>query len=104
AAARKLLYLATQRITREWTAPIRDWAYEAVGHNQPLAQRSYAADTCFRLLATVDAHIGQVIYTQRSHITTACLSDFLAQVHAAYPQAEQISASSLRLRLFAPLR
>ena len=25
-AARKLLYLATQRITREWTAPIRDWA------------------------------------------------------------------------------
>ena len=25
-AARKLLYLATQRITRVWTAPIRDWA------------------------------------------------------------------------------
>lgn len=25
-AARKLLYLATQRITRQWTAPIRDWA------------------------------------------------------------------------------
>lgn len=25
-AARKLLYLATQRITRAWTAPIRDWA------------------------------------------------------------------------------
>lgn len=25
-AARKLLYLATQRITRQWNAPIRDWA------------------------------------------------------------------------------
>lgn len=25
-AARKLLYLTTQRITRQWTAPIRDWA------------------------------------------------------------------------------
>ena len=25
-AARKLLYLATQRITRDWTTPIRDWA------------------------------------------------------------------------------
>ena len=25
-AARKLLYLATQRIIRAWTAPIRDWA------------------------------------------------------------------------------
>ena len=25
-AARKLLYLATQRVTRGWTAPIRDWA------------------------------------------------------------------------------
>ncbi len=25
-AARKLMYLATQRITRQWTAPIRDWA------------------------------------------------------------------------------
>lgn len=25
-AARKLIYLATQRITRQWKAPIRDWA------------------------------------------------------------------------------
>ncbi len=25
-AARKLMYLATQRITRQWTTPIRDWA------------------------------------------------------------------------------
>jgi len=25
-AARKLLFLATQNITRKWTAPIRDWA------------------------------------------------------------------------------
>jgi putative transposase len=25
-AARKLLYLATQRITRQWNVPIREWA------------------------------------------------------------------------------
>lgn len=83
-----LLYLDELSYYRQ---PELSWAYEAVGHNQPLARRSYAADTCFRLLATLDAHTGQVIYTQRSHITTACLSDFLAQVQAAYPLAETIA-------------
>ncbi len=83
-----LLYLDELSYYRQ---PELSWAYEAVGHPQPLARRSYASNTCFRLVATLDAITGQVIYLQRSHITTACLSDFFAQVQAAYPQAETIA-------------
>ena len=83
-----LLYLDEVSCYRQ---PELSWAYEAVGHRQPLARRSYAADTCFRLVATLDAFTGQVIYKQHSHITTACLSDFFAQVRAAYPLAERIA-------------
>ena len=83
-----LLYLDELSYYRQ---PELSWAYEAVGHPQPLARRSYASNTCFRLVATLDAITGQVIYLQRSHITTACLSDFFAQLQAAYPQAETIA-------------
>jgi hypothetical protein len=83
-----LLYLDEFSYYRQ---PELAWAYEAAGHRQPLARRSYAANTCFRAVGTLDAHSGRVLYWQRSHITTACLSNFLAHVHAAYPQAETIA-------------
>jgi hypothetical protein len=83
-----LLYLDEFSYYRQ---PELAWAYEAVGHRQPLARRSYAANTCFRAVGTLDAVTGRVLYRQRSHITTTCLSHFFAQVHAAYPQAESIA-------------
>lgn len=59
-------------------------AYEAAGHSQPLAQRSYRKNTPFRIAAAVDAFTGQVHYIQRSLIGVDALVEFYQQMCTAY--------------------
>lgn len=65
-------------------------AYEAIGPQQPLAQRSYEADTKFRLVGTLNAITGQTLYRQRSKISPVCLSGFYADLRAVYASQEEI--------------
>ncbi len=64
--------------------------YAARGSEQPLARRSYARNDKYRVVATLDALSGQVIWQQRSKIGPAELVSFYETVCAIYPQAEQI--------------
>lgn len=64
--------------------------YEAQGHSQPLARRSYRRNTARRIVATLDAVSGEVVYRQRSHITLETLIDFYAEVATHYRQTETI--------------
>lgn len=66
-------------------------AYAAQGHAQACARRSLAADTETRLVATLDAHTGRVVYRQAARISVAVLVAFWQQLRAAYPLAERIS-------------
>lgn len=65
-------------------------AFEAQGHVQPLARRSHAKNTAFRVMATLDALTGQVTYRQRSHTDTAFLASFWSDLRQVYPWAETI--------------
>jgi transposase len=65
-------------------------AYEAVGHCQPLAQRSYQAETTFRLVGSLNAITGQTLYRQRSKISPSCLAGFYADIRAVHPSQEEI--------------
>lgn len=65
-------------------------AYAAAGHDQPLARRSYRSNTDRRVVATLDAGTGQVLYHQASLIGVQELIRFYAQVAAAYPHAQTI--------------
>ena len=82
-----LLYLDELTYYRQPTlAP----AYEAVGSQQPLARRSHTANTWFRVVATLNHVTGRVVYRQRSAINCRYLSDFYADLCAAYADAETI--------------
>lgn len=70
--------------------PTLDRAYEAKGHKQPLAYRSYRTDTQFRIVATLNAITGQVTYRQHSKIRVPTLSNFYAVVQDDYPEAEEV--------------
>lgn len=70
--------------------PTLAYGYEAVGHYQPLAQRSYHRNTHFRVLGALNALTGQLSYRQRSQTDTACLANFWYQVREDYPAAETI--------------
>jgi len=65
-------------------------AYALKGHTQPLARLSYRSNVRFRVVATLNALTGQVLYRQRSKLTVHELSAFYADVRAAYPEAEEI--------------
>jgi hypothetical protein len=67
-------------------------AYEAKGHQQPLARRSWGHDNEFRIVAALNALSGQVTYRQRRHTNVPCLVDFWYDLRQAYPQAEVIYA------------
>lgn len=82
-----LLYLDEFAFERQ---PTLSQAYEARGQRCPLARRSQRSNTQCRGLGALNALTGQVLYLQRTHITTAVLSAFYAQIAAAYPQAETI--------------
>jgi hypothetical protein len=65
-------------------------AYEARGQRQPLARRSYAANTATRAAATLDAFTGRVVPWQGTRFDIAQLVRFYQQVRAAYPEADCI--------------
>lgn len=66
--------------------PTLSWAYEARGHQQPLAYRSYRSNTRSRIVAALNANTGQVTYRQRSVISLEQLSAFYADLRTAYPE------------------
>jgi hypothetical protein len=82
-----LLYLDEFSFFRQ---PTVARAYEARGHHQPLARRSYTVNTKSRLLAALDALSGQVYYCQRSHINLPTLTGFWHTLCEAYPEARTI--------------
>lgn len=82
-----LLYLDEFAFERQ---PTLARAYHQRGQTCPLARRSQRSNTQCRGLGALNALTGQVLYVQRTHITTAVLSAFYAQIAAAYPQAETI--------------
>ena len=57
---------------------------------QPLAARSHAKNTAFRIMGALNAVSGQVTYRQRSHTNLACLVDFWYDLRQAYPDATTI--------------
>ena len=64
--------------------------YELGGHVQPFARRSYNANTHRRVVATLDACTGQVLYHQGSLIGVKELVRFYEQVAAAYSSVRTI--------------
>lgn len=81
------LYLDEITYTRQ---PTLDRAYEARGHQQALAYRSYKSDTQFRGIGALNAVTGQVTYRQHYTITLPNLSDFYAAIRHDYPDVETI--------------
>jgi transposase len=82
-----LLYLDEFTYYRQ---PTLSFDYAKQGTKQPLARRSYRSNAWFRVVATLNAITGQVTYSQRSRIGLVQLSNFYAQIRAAYPLAETI--------------
>jgi len=65
-------------------------AYELAGHTQPLARLSYRSNTTYRVVATLEACTGRVIYRQGRKIGVRELVAFYLQVYEAYPGVEII--------------
>lgn len=65
-------------------------AYEHAGPRQPLARRSYRANTHRRVVATLEAFTGQVVYHQGAVIGVKELIRFYEQVVAMYASARTI--------------
>jgi DDE superfamily endonuclease len=65
-------------------------AFEARGQRQPLARRSPARNSWFRVIAGLNAMTGQVTYRQHGKIDVPTLGHFFAWLRADYPQAELI--------------
>lgn len=64
--------------------------YAAAGSAQPLARRSYRANTRTRVTATLDPQDGRVVPMRRSIINVRALVAFYPDLVAAYPHAERI--------------
>lgn len=82
-----LLYLDEFAFERQ---PTLSQAYEVQGQICPLAHHSHRSNTQCRGLGALNALTGQVLYLQRTHISTSVLSAFYAQIASAYPQADTI--------------
>ena len=82
-----LLYLDECGIRRQ---PSVGYNYEAAGSDAPHAQWQPCYDTLTRVMATLDAQTGQVVYTVIGKVTTSALVRFYRKVCAAYPQARRI--------------
>ena len=63
----------------------------AAHHDQPRAYRSHASDTATRIVATLDAHTGQVVYRRRGRLTVPTLVDFYQHLCRAYPGATRLN-------------
>lgn len=82
-----LLYLDEFSFYRQ---PLVALAYEERGQRQPLARRSHRSNTRGRVIATLDAHTGRVVYLQRAHITVSTLRTFWYELRTAYPATETL--------------
>lgn len=65
-------------------------AWEERGHQQPLAERSTRSNTVTRVVGTLDASDGRVLFRQGKVIGVRELVGFYQQVREAYPQAQRI--------------
>ncbi len=65
-------------------------AYAAQGAEQRYAELSHQADRAIRLIATLDALTGRVIYRRATQITVSMLVQFYRTLREAYPQATRI--------------
>jgi len=65
-------------------------AYELMGQSQPLALLSYRSNNSRRVVATLEASTGRVIFDQKSRIGIKQLVDFYKKVCQAYPDAKTI--------------
>jgi hypothetical protein len=65
-------------------------AYALAGPQPPLAERSHAQNTSYRIMAALDALTGQVTYRQRSRTDIAGLVDFWYDLRRTYPTRETI--------------
>jgi transposase len=70
--------------------PTVSFAYAARGGDQPLAERSHAANTQTRYVAGLAHGTGRVTFRRSSHTTVAELVRFYRDVRAAYPNARTI--------------
>ncbi|HEU5102636.1 MAG TPA: transposase [Roseiflexaceae bacterium] len=82
-----LVYLDEVTIERQ---PSLAPAYHARGRReQPRARRSWSANTETRVVATLAAHDGRVVF-RRGRVSIDALVAFYQQLRAAYPDAERI--------------
>lgn len=70
--------------------PSLSWAYEQANEARPLAERSHQSNTATRVVATLQADTGRVLFHSGSKVGIKQLVDFYQQVHDAYPQAEHL--------------
>jgi hypothetical protein len=82
-----LLFLDECSIRRQ---PSVGYTYEASGSDAPHAQWQPCYDTLTRIMGTLDALSGQVVYTLIGKVTTRALVRFYRKVAAAYPHAHRI--------------
>lgn len=82
-----LLYLDECTYYRQ---PTVGYDYELAGPTQPLARRSHARNTWFRIIAALNAANGQVTYLQRSKLDVPTLGAFWGALCQAYPQAHTL--------------
>ena len=65
-------------------------AWEARGRPQALAERSLRGDATARIVATLDAGDGRVLFRRRGELGIPALVGFYKEVAAAYPAAARI--------------
>ena len=82
-----LLYLDELTYYRQ---PSLARAYEEAGEARPHAQRSLASNTASRVVGTLDAFSGRVLFQSGSKVGIKQLVHFYQQVRQAYPQAQRI--------------
>ena len=66
-------------------------AYETIGHEQPLALRSYRSNTKTRIVGALNYVDGSVVYRQRSKISVSVLGDFWYDLALKHPTAQAIA-------------
>ncbi len=82
-----LLYLDELTYYRQ---PSLARGYEEAGEARPHAQRSLLSNTVTRVVGTLDAFCGRVLFQSGSKVGIKQLVNFYQQVRQAYPQAQRI--------------
>ncbi len=85
----RVCFLFQDEITY-YLQPTLACAYEARGHDQPLAERSYGRDTPFRVAGALNAVTGQVTWMQQGKFDRRNLVRFYQTIREQYPQVETI--------------